>query len=320
LKGIFSTCRGTILTKTERLILKPIPPFDFHLSAIVFSEGDRQIRRFEKGKFWQVIRIDDKIVLVTIKAMGSVDNPKLLVELKSNQETSASDKNKARQIVNTILNLDFDLRSFYEHVKNDKILTELIQRLRGLRVPTTPTVFEALIDSIIEQQISLNVAHVLETRVIKTFGEALNLDSEVYYAYPTPQRLASADLHRLRKCGLSQKKAEYVNQVSSLITIGKLDLERFREYRNAEEIVSELDEIRGIGIWTAELTMVRGMGRVDVMPADDLGVRRTISHFYRKDRRISSEEARKIGEKWGKWKGLAAFYLIVAEILEDEKP
>lgn len=286
---------------------------------IIFCDGDRQIRKYENGKFWQVLRIDDGLVLATLEAAGSVDDPKLLVYLKSNRKISRGSKEKARQTVNNILNLDLDLKAFYEYVRNDKILTEVIQKLRGLRGPTTPTVFEALVDSIIEQQISLNVAHVLETKLVKAFGESLSLDNEVYYAYPTPQRLASAGLQRLRKCGLSQKKAEYITEISGLITARKLDLERFRDYDDAGEIVSELDKIRGIGVWTAELTMVRGMARMEVMPADDLGLRRTISHFYRNDREGSGEEARKIGEKWGKWKGLAAFHLIIAEILEQEK-
>jgi DNA-3-methyladenine glycosylase II len=286
---------------------------------IIFSDGDRQIRKYENGKFWQVLRIDDGLVLAILEAAGSVDDPKLLVCLKSNRKISRDSKEKARQTVNNILNLDLDLKVFYEYVRNDKILAEVIRQLRGLRGPTTPTVFEALVDSIIEQQISLNVAHVLETKLVKAFGESLSLDNEVYYAYPTPLRLASAGLQQLRKCGLSQKKAEYITGISGLISAGKLDLERFRDCDDAGEIVSELDKIRGIGVWTAELTMVRGMARMEVMPADDLGLRRTISHFYRNDREISSEEARKIGEEWGKWKGLAAFYLIIAEILEQEK-
>lgn len=58
--------------------------------------------------------------------------------------------------------------------------------------------------------------------------------------------------------------------------------------------------------------MIRGMQKFEAMPADNLGVRRYISHYYCKDRKISSEEVRKIADKWGRWKGLAIFYLIMA--------
>ena len=150
--------------------------------------------------------------------------------------------------------------------------------------------------------------------MIKTFGDVLELDGEVYYGFPTPKKLASASVEELHGCGLSLRKAEYIKDLSAMIVDGKLNLEELKN-RDAKEIVSELCEIRGIGVWTAELTMVRGMNKVDALPADDLGLRRVISHFYCGGREISAEEARRIAEKWGRWKGLAGGYLIFAEML-----
>jgi len=77
-----------------------------------------------------------------------------------------------------------------------------------------------------------------------------------------------------------------------------------------------MDELKGIGVWTAELTMLRSMQKWDAFPADDLGLRRTIANYYRNGKKIASTEARKIAEPWGEWKGLAAYYLVVAETLE----
>jgi len=298
-----------------RLTIKAVPPFDFDLSVKIFSGGDKQIGRYENGRYWRVIRVNNNLILVTLISSGSVDKPKLLVELKSNETISDKDKKIAEEIIFSLLNLKIDLKPFYEGVRNDETMFILTQRLRGLKSPTTPTVFEALIDSIIEQQISLNVAHSLERNVVKAFGDALKVDDEVYYAYPTPKNFASASLEKLRQCGLSFRKTEYIRDVSKLITDGKLDLEKLKDYENIREIIDELCEIRGIGVWTAELTMVRGMQKLEAIPADDLGVRRWISHYYCDDRKISGEEARRIAEKWGKWKGLASFYLLMAESL-----
>jgi DNA-3-methyladenine glycosylase II len=301
-----------------KLTLKPIPPFDFDLSATIFSDGDKQIRKYEKGKYWQVIRTNDKLILVAIRSVGTVDEPKLSVELKSKEEILPNDKEKAKEIIYFLLNLKLDLNPFFEDVRNDKVMSALVRKLRGLKSPTTATVFEALIDSIVEQQISLNVAHSLAKKLIKTFGDTLEIANEVYYAFPTPQKLASATIEQLRQCGLSAKKAEYIKEISKLVSDRKLDLEKFKEYEDLEEIINELDKIRGIGIWTAELTMVRGMQKFEAIPADDLGVRRCISHYYFGGSKISAEEARHIAEKWGNWKGLASFYLIMAERLEEE--
>jgi DNA-3-methyladenine glycosylase II len=149
-----------------------------------------------------------------VTSLGTGDTPKLHVELKSNQEISHDDKKRAKEIIDSLFNLKLDLTQFYESVKNDKTMSKLAQKLRGLKGPTTPTVFEALVDSIIEQQISLIVAHSLERNVIKTFGDVLKLDNQVFYASPTPQKLASATVEQLRKCGLSLRKAEYIRSVS----------------------------------------------------------------------------------------------------------
>jgi DNA-3-methyladenine glycosylase II len=188
----------------------------------------------------------------------------------------------------------------------------------GLKSPTTQTTFEVLVDSIVEQQISLKVANGIEKKLIKKFGDALGLEGEVYYAYPTPQKLASASVEELRHCGLSFRKAEYIKSVSTLIMDGKLDLEKLKDYDSADKIIRELDRVRGVGVWTAELTMLRGMQRLEALPAEDLGLRRVISHYYYGGTRITSAQARQIARDWGKWKGLAAYYLIVAEMLGIE--
>jgi len=295
-----------------KLIIKPTPPFDFNLSAKIFSDGDKQIRKYENGKYWQVIRANNKLIHIAIKAMGTVDKPRLSVELKSGEEISNNHKKMAKEIVCSLFDLNFDLKPFYEDVGNDEVMSKLVRKLRGLKSGTTPTVFEALVCSIIEQQISLKVALGMEEKLIKTFGDILRIDDETYYAFPTPQRLASATIEQLRKCGLSTKKAEYIRDTSNLIVEGKLDLEKFKGYEDPREIIDELCKIRGVGVWTAELTMVRGMHKLEAIPADDIGLRRYISHYYCNDRKISCEEARRIAEKWGKWKGLASFYLIMA--------
>ena len=87
---------------------------------------------------------------------------------------------------------------------------------------------------------------------------------------------------------------------------------------NPDDIIKKLDEVRGVGVWTAELTMIRGMQRLEALPADDLGLRRTIAYFYCDGKEINSSRAREIAKNWGTWKGLAAYYLIVAEILGIE--
>jgi DNA-3-methyladenine glycosylase II len=297
-----------------KITVKARKPYDFDLSCRVFSEGDPQIRTYENKKFWQILRVNNTLIYVEITSSGTVEEPELSVEIKSEEGSSGESKEHIIAIISTIFNLDFDLTMFYGGVKVDETLYALTQQLQGLKNPTTPTVFEALVDSIIEQQISLKVAHHIERKIIKAFGSPLTLGGQVYFAFPTPDQLNNAPVDQVRECGVSYRKAEYIKDISERIVERTLDLESLRGYENTDQIIDELCKIRGIGKWTAELTAIRGLNRLALFPADDIGIRRVIAHYYCDDRKISSDTAREIAEKWGKWKGLASFYLIIAEM------
>jgi DNA-3-methyladenine glycosylase II len=303
---------------SEKTTITAVPPFSFHLSALIFSNGDRQIRKYENGVFTQVIRTNGKLILAKLESMGTVDKPNLLLELVSEKKLTEKDLIQAKQAIIMMFNFDIDLAPFYAEVKRDKTMATLTHKLRGLRSPTTQTVFEALVDSIVEQQISLKVATTIERKMIKKFGDSMEAGGTRCFEYPSPLNLASISLEELRKCGLSGRKAEYISEISKLVTNKKLDLERFKSYNSTDDVIKELDALRGIGTWTAELTVIRSMQKWDAFPADDVGLQRIISHYYCEGKRIDSFEAQKIGDMWGRWKGLASYYLVVADILNTE--
>jgi DNA-3-methyladenine glycosylase II len=300
---------------TETIRLKPVAPFSFDLSATIFGKGDRQIRNFQNDIFRQVIHVDGKLVLVSLSAESRLDTSFLRAELICRNKLDEIDIEAAKKTITKMFNIDLDLNPFYETVKVDAVMQKIARILRGLRSPTTQTVFEALIDSIVEQQISLKVATSIERKIIKKFGEVIETKGNTYYAYPSPETLASAAGAELCSCGLSGRKAEYIKEISNLVASGTLDLERFKSYSSTEQIISELDSVKGIGPWTAELTVIRSMQKWDALPADDIGLRRIIAQYYCQGEKISSDQVRKIAEIWGKWKGLAAFYLVIADLL-----
>lgn len=302
------------MASTETFTVQALAPFNFELTAHIFSSGDGQIRSYANGVFHQVLRIDGNLVLVKLASSGTVEKPKLTVELTSSNPLTPQGKRIAEETIRFIFNLNFDLYSFYKDVENDPAMNQISQQLYGLKNPTTPTVFESLVDSIVEQQISIKVAHTLEERIVKKFGETLTVDGNTHFAYPTPQSIAAASISEVQQVGLSMRKAEYIQNAAQLIADGKLDLEGMKHEKDPERIIAELDEIKGIGVWTAELTMLRGMQKLDALPADDLGIRRVISTYYCGGKPINAAEAREIAKVWGRWKGLAAFYLIIAEV------
>lgn len=300
------------------LNLNPVAPYNFDLSVGIFSWRDPQISGYENGKFWQVIRVNNKLILAIIEATGTIDEPELSIDLNAEEKLLKKDIISAKNTINTIFNLDFDLKEFYKYVTSDRVMSKLTRELRGLKSHATSTVFEALTSSIIEQQISLIASRSIERHMIKDHGEKLRINNEIYYAFPQPEVLSKLTKEQLRESGLSLRKSEYIIDIAKNITSGNLDLEIYKSYDDASKIVDKLSKLRGVGQWTANLTVLRSMQLHRAFPADDLGLRRSVSHFYGDDKKISADDARKIAGRWGKWKGLAGFY-VIAGFLMDKK-
>ena len=205
------------MTFTETFTLQPLAPFNFDLTAQIFSSGDTQIRSYANGEFHQVLEINKNLVLAKLTSIGTIQQPKIVVELKSNNPLTTKDCKTAADAIHYIFNLGFNLSAFYKDVENDPVMHKISKQLYGLKNPTTPTVFESLVDSIVEQQISIKVAHTIEQRLTKKFGEPLTIDGNIYFAYPKPQNIADTSISEIQHVGLSMRKAEYIQNAAKLI-------------------------------------------------------------------------------------------------------
>jgi DNA-3-methyladenine glycosylase II len=297
----------------QTFILTPLAPFSLALSAQIFTGLNGQVRSYADGVYSQVLHIDGMLVLAKITQHGTIQKPELTIELTSNQPITSKTLTCAQKTIEYIFNLNLDLKEFYRHTENDTTMHKITQALFGFKYPTTPTAFESLLDSIVEQQISIKIARTIEERLAQKFGDKLQLDSECHYAFPSPQNIDAASINDIKSCGLSQRKAEYIYGAAHRIIRGDLDLEGMKTNPDLDAVIVGLDAIKGIGVWTAELTLFRGMQHLEVLPADDFGIRRVISNYYCNGQPIKASQAREIGKAWAKWQGLAAFYLLSAE-------
>lgn len=293
-------------------MLYPKPPYDFHICAQIFAGGDPAFRNYENGVFHIAIETSEMPVLVNIISSGSVSTPILKLTIISDRPVSRLLTEEVTHLVRNSMSLDEDITPMYSDLGENQVLSGLFNELYGLKSPVTPSVFEALVDSIIEQQISLTVAYQLEHRLIRITGSSLVIGDAIYYCYPKPAILAKTPPDIYRSCGMTIRKSEYIRGLSQLVVDGVTDLESMQTLKTAE-IIEKLCSIRGIGRWTAELTMLRGFHRHDAFPAADIALRRMIANRFGDGRKITAEEAREIAQPWGKWKGLVAFYLEVAE-------
>jgi DNA-3-methyladenine glycosylase II len=212
------------------------------------------------------------------------------------------DGDGARRHVAYLLGLPFDLDGFWAWARGDAVLAGLEPSLAGYRPPLQPDAWEALVTSITAQQVSLQSAFAIRSRLIERFGER----HELAWAFPTRERVAAAREPELLAVGFSRRKAEYVIGLAR----SELELSALASLPD-DEVVATLTSIRGLGRWSADWFLARALARPDAWPAGDLGVRKAVSHFYGDGRMLDETEVRAIGERFGEWRNLAAHMLLM---------
>jgi DNA-3-methyladenine glycosylase II len=286
----------------------PQSPFDFERSVGIHGRFEKSLPDVhENGVYKRVLHLAENPVLVLVRSKGTIEKPRLMVE--AHPQLSAREVKALKRLLRTMFAASFDFNKFYSFAEKERLMSIVSTRLRGLRPVSPPTVFEALVIAITEQQISLDAAVAIRSRLIEKYGEIVEFEGRSFYAFPTPAVLAKAKLNQMMTVGLSRNKALYITELSKKVARKELDLEGLRKMDD-KAAIAELTKIKGVGPWTAEYTLIRGMGRVNSLPADDLGIQRAISQAYFKGKRIGSNEVRRVLSKFSPFSGIAAFYLM----------
>jgi DNA-3-methyladenine glycosylase II len=157
--------------------------------------------------------------------------------------------------------------------------------------------YQALVNSIIGQQLSVKAAATIKQRFVDLF------DGQ----FPSPEQILARDIEQLRGVGLSRPKAGYIQDLARHILGGSV---RFDTLSN-EEIISELTTVKGIGEWTVHMFLLFCMGRLDVLPTGDLGIRSGIKKLYRLEQLPTPDEVRSIAAKnhWHPYESVASWYV-----------
>jgi DNA-3-methyladenine glycosylase II len=205
------------------------------------------------------------------------------------------------------------LKPFYERVAGHQVMEGAVRRLRGLKPSRPPSLFEMAVTAVTEQQISMAAAYQIRARLVEAFGDRILTVSQEggpsYHAFPEPERLASASKDALRQRGLSGRKAEYILGLARAVVSGEIDLEGLRDLSD-EEVRAAITGLRGFGPWSADYILVRGLGRLDCVPASDLGVRTVVGDLLGDGSRMDAEDVYETLAPFEPYKGLAAFYLL----------
>lgn len=179
------------------------------------------------------------------------------------------------------------------HLKRDPDLAPIIERHGEITIEPADDFFERLADTIVNQQLATEAASAIRNRLY----EAVAIE---------PEALAEVDEATLRDVGLSRQKSAYIRNVAEA-AMRKGYSHEFFEGMEDEEVITELTAITGIGVWTAKMQLLFNLGRPDVFPVEDLGIRRTMEQRYSAD--LERDEMVEIAEKWRPYRSYASLYL-----------
>ena len=179
----------------------------------------------------------------------------------------------------------------------DPILNSLVKKYKApIFEDRSELLYEELVESIIGQQLSGKAADTIYKRFLKLFNDN---------KFPTPEKLLKTDDEKLRSAGMSYGKAGYVKNIAQAFKDGDLDVKKLKKM-NDEDVKKELTKIKGVGNWTAEMTLIFTLKREDVFSLGDAGLRRAIRNLYKikKDADIL-----KLSETWKPKRSFACWYL-----------
>jgi DNA-3-methyladenine glycosylase II len=188
----------------------------------------------------------------------------------------------------------------------DPVMKGLIRSFPGVHLARRGDPFTTLARAIVGQQISVKAAQTIWERFV---AAAAGLRDSSALALPVdPKRVRRVRMPTLRRCGLSQRKAEYLRDLATHFVSGRLDPRRWTVLAD-EELIAALTDVKGIGRWTAEMFLIFHELRADVLPVDDIGLQRAVALHYNAGDRLSAGAIRDLALRWQPYRSVATWYL-----------
>jgi DNA-3-methyladenine glycosylase II len=248
-----------------------------------------------------------------LRAWGPPERPWVVsVEARGGRwaiEAWGADPPEARAAVRALFSLDHALPEFYRLTRREPILAGTERRFRGLRIPRDASVYESVLYAIIGQQLSVQAALSIQRRLFEQTASVLTAGRTEVPSVPPPKTLLRLGAEGLRATGLSGAKSRAILELAAAPSTSPLREPQLGTMP-LDQAIERLVEMRGVGRWTAENSLLRGTGRTDVFVAGDLGIRVALAENGILPRTAPEAAARAWGEKWYPgWGSYATLYL-----------
>jgi DNA-3-methyladenine glycosylase II len=291
-------------------VARPVPPFRLDLTVWALRRRSRNlIDRWDGTTYRRVIAVGGRPTELAARQASSSAAPKLIVTATPAPRTLLG-RQLVRSSVDRLLGLRIDLTGWYQMAENDGRLRPLANRFRGMKPPRFPAMFEAVVNAFACQQLSLEVGLELLNRLATLCSVRTGTPGEVRYAFPSAHDVARLPAAKYLALGFSRQKVHALLDLSRSITRRELDLESLEQDGDAAARRRLLD-LRGLGRWSAEYVMLRGLGRLHVFPGDDVGAQKRLARWLGRSRPLDYAGVARAVERWRPYSGQMYFHLLL---------
>ncbi len=292
---------------TREVIITPVAPYDF-AAALAYLRGAHWaiLERVTADAYCRALRLVGRDALLELRSLGTTDQPRLALRVTADAVDDALLAAAEEQICRTFA-LMVDPAPFLAVAAADPVFWAVAREAATLRSIIVASPYESLLWAIIGQQINTTFAATLKRALLALTGSEMTVAGQVYPVFPDAATVAQLDPALLRARQFSGQKTAYVIGVSQAVASGALDFAQLATLP-IEDAVTAMVRYKGIGRWTAECVLMRGLGAADALPAGDLGLRAAIGRAYGLGRHASEAEVRARAEAWAGWRGWATFY------------
>jgi DNA-3-methyladenine glycosylase II len=273
---------------------------------------DNAIDGWDGQTYRRVYVLADEPVAIAVQQEGPAATPVLRVDVRARRLPPDAAAAICR-VLERMFGLRTDLSDFYRMADSDPRLGPLARRLHGLKPPRFPSVFEALVNAIACQQLTLTVGILLLGRLAGACGVAAPEGTDNQHAFPRPEDLARLDPQVMRTLGFSGQKSRALSELGQAIAGQRLDLEALACLDNTSA-VAQLMKLRGVGRWSAEYVLLRGLGRLDTFPGDDVGARNNLARWLGRPEPLDYARVQAAVAPWQPYAGLVYFHLLLERL------
>lgn len=290
-------------------LLYPVLPFRLDYTVWALRRRSKNIiDLWDDKRYTRLFYIENQLIKVSVEQKNKKE-----ILVSTNKKINQKTQIELTRLLEMMLGLNRKLQGFYRIAKQDAHLAPLMTQFKGLKPPRFPSIFEALVNAISCQQLSLDAGLQIQNLFAQHVGKRISDHDGTFYAFPIPQDVAKCSVSELNKLGFSMNKCKTLIELASRIAADETMFDNL-ENKSNDDIVKYLCQFKGIGRWSAEYVLLRGFGKIDMFPGDDVGAKKNLQLLLNIQRKLDYQNISEITKKWYPYAGFIYFHLLLQKL------